>query len=58
MKKRRLPVKSPKSRFIIHGNNAENTVDVFVTIEIISQWDAWQEIIAVTDLQYIKQIQF
>ena len=37
MKKRRLPVKSPKSRFIIHGNNTENTVDVFVTIEIISQ---------------------
>ena len=37
MKKRTLPVKSPKSTFIIHGNNAENTVDVFVTIEIISQ---------------------
>ena len=44
-------------RFFMHGNNAENTVDEFLRIEIISQLDTWQERIAVTDLQHIKQIE-
>ena len=44
-------------KFIIQGNNVANTVDVFLTIEIISQLDTWQETIAVTDLQHIKQIE-